>query len=153
VGGLEAERVVEAVGVGAELVGRQLHYAATPLRRLLDDPLEENPPDALAAIVRSDTHALNLGSFAAHMRKSGNEGKLQGSHDASGVLDDDQVVALVSRDVVERLRVILRQGFLNMGRLALSPELVVGQQADDVEQVIAPGRANHEVVHGILLHE
>jgi hypothetical protein len=45
----EAERAVEAVGLGPPLVARELDHAAALLARNRDERLEEPPPEPFAA--------------------------------------------------------------------------------------------------------
>ncbi|MEH2484185.1 CheY-like chemotaxis protein [Bradyrhizobium sp. AZCC 2230] len=76
----ESQPLVEAVRIGARLVGRELDEIATPGSALAYRPFEHLLPDTGSPVCRGDSHRLDLSAPGALPCQSGNEGKLKGAN-------------------------------------------------------------------------
>jgi hypothetical protein len=133
VGGGEPQGLVEADGVRPPPVRRQLDQAAALPARHLDRPLDHPPAEPVAALAGGDADALDLRPQHAVPAQPGDHGQLQRPDDAPARLRDQQLVALVGRDPLERRVVGV------VGRpLAAGPDRVIGQQRHDLRHVLAP---------------
>jgi hypothetical protein len=101
--------------------------------RHLDRPLDHPPAEPVAALAGGDADALDLRPQHAVPAQPGDHGQLQRPDDAPARLRDQQLVALVGRDQLERGEVGV------VGRpLAAGPDRVIGQQRHDLGHVLAP---------------
>ena len=104
---------------------------------LLDGPREQPSAETGAPVVGGDTHGLDLCSPPTSEREVGQEAQLQAARHSTLVgLEHHQPVVGISVDGRERRPVPLVQRPLD--GLAPTPEIIVGEQRDDVGNV-GPG--------------
>src|SRR5437868_3310169 len=98
-------------------------------------------PDLAAAMVLIDTHIFNESTLGALMAEARDEGHLQTAEEpAIGRFGDDHEVSFVRDDLIECLEIGLRKRF---GKIfAVSPELIVGEQAHDCPDILPPRRTD-----------
>jgi hypothetical protein len=133
VGRREPQRLVEADGIRPPLVRRQLDQPAALPAGEVDRPLDHPAAEALAALVGRDPDALDLRPQHAVPAQPGDDRQLQRPDDAPGRLGDQQLVPRGGRDQLER-RVVGVVGRAFPAR----PDHVIGQQRDDLRDVLAP---------------
>src|SRR4051812_11208310 len=134
---LEAEPLVEPVGVPTARVGGQLHEPTTPFPRPLDRPLDEPLAQAVAALVGTDADRLDRRPRHAGAREPRGEGDLEGVHDLAGPLDHREDLVRVGVDLLEGAQVAGVTGLFTGGA-----ELVVRDQLHDRGNVLGRGTAD-----------
>src|SRR6185312_2480095 len=134
VGAAEAEALVEAVGVDALFVRRQLHADAAGGARTLDGELHDLGAEAATAQVGGDTHGFDLGHLRSAIAELLDDRQLQRRDHAAVALADEYLAG----QRVER-RVV---GVEGVGRLARAAEHVVGVERHDRRHVGARGLAD-----------
>ncbi len=138
--GLEAEAFVEAVGVGAGLVGGELHQRTPRRPRVVDRVPHQRLAQLPAALAAIDAYRLDLRAHRAHPRHARDDGDLQAADDRASLLRDDEIVAALALHRAETLHIGLRQRV--RVALAATPEVVVGEQPHDARQVGLGGDAD-----------
>ena len=123
-GGDEAEAAIEAVDIGASLVGGQLHESAASTLCLSERPLEHCGSKSLAAVATMYPYRLDLSPQGAAASQTGDEGQLHGSHNLVRRGDAEQL-GWVGIDPGESTSVGLQVG-TGAGFLARLAQLVIG---------------------------
>ena len=142
---VEAEIAVEAVGVGARLVGAELDKFRALLLGEGQGVADDMRADAHAAAFRRDMHALELGAPPAARRDAGDDRDLPGADDRAGPLDHEERAVGVGVDFLEGALVI-RQGRLFrdlLGRQGLRRR-AHQDQAGDAPDIRAAGRSDRK---------
>ena len=152
--GDEAQPLIEAVGVASALVGRELHQATTLLPGAADGPGEQGTAYSFTATARVNVDGFYLRPPASQSGDAGEESQLQGADDLAAPLGDDQFMVRVRIDLLEGVIIGLRERVLEL--LPLPSQRVIGQHADNLPHVAAPGAADEQVwtvfrrLHGFL---
>src|SRR5689334_15139412 len=131
--GLEAEPLVEAVGVAAALVREQLDEAAAAPVAFRDRPFEHRSPDAATAPGAGDPHGFDLPAPGAAAGDAGDESDLHATDHHAVLLRHYQPLVGVAFDRREGLEIPLIER--QAGVIPRLAELVVGNHCDDGRQV------------------
>jgi hypothetical protein len=131
--GDEAEPFVEALGVGASGIGRELDNCAVASARTGDCIAHQFGPETCAPQIGPDSDTLHLCSEATGVAETSNEGELVAANDLTiGFRNDDVVV-----DLVDEMRegLAVRLSGVGEDRISSSTEFVIVEQLDDGGQL------------------
>src|SRR5262249_40442178 len=123
VGGNEAESLVETLGIGTGLVGRQLDETATALARPLQRVLDQRPAESSRADLLVYPHPFDRGPPSAFVGHSWRKSDLEDARDLAVEARDDELVVGIGSDRFERGEIALRQR--QLVALARRPERIV----------------------------
>jgi hypothetical protein len=143
--GDKAKFVVEPVGIGASLVGRELHQIAATRLSFCDRPLEHLLPQARITPVRSNAHRFYLSPPRTHSRNARNECELQPADHFAVIRNDYEALIGVGVYGFEcgDVSCIERRAHV----FALTAERIIGEHRDDGRDIGQTRRPENDVFH------
>jgi hypothetical protein len=133
---------VEAVGVVALIVARQLHAVAIHLAGEFDCLIEQLAADAGVPQIVADVHRLDLGAPATTMLDVAERDHLDHADHVDAVVDGDEHRGpLTFQDLAERVHIFVPA----LGRVIIVREFAADDQLDQRVDIVEGCRAERDV--------